>query len=164
MKNGKPVLAIVGPGRSGKDTMAEWCRDHTILEYKGGSSYTGCKYVAERLGLSWHDTWRTRHERRMDWYNILNEYRKDDPTKLIRECLEHSDIVCGLRDRTELLASRDAGLIDLVVWIDRPVPHDPTITFTIEDADIIIRNHGTFEEFYERLRRFAKTLGILKPQ
>lgn len=162
MRNGLPIVAIVGHGRAGKDTAAEYLRDNTVLQYKGGCSYTGCTYVAQQLGIDWHEAWRTRHERRMEWYNILNEYRKDDPSRLIRDCLSHSDIVCGVRDRIELLAAKKEKLIDLIVWIDRPVPVDPTVTFTVEDADTIIRNYTSFEDFYSRLRRFAAALNILK--
>lgn len=162
MRNGRPVLAIVGHGRAGKDTAAEFLRDHTNLRFKGGCSYTGCQYVAEKLGLSWHEAWRTRHERRMEWYRLLNEYREGDPSRLVRDCMEHSDIVCGVRDCMEMQACKKEGLFDLVVWIDRPVPIDPTVTFTIEDADVIVRNYSGFEDFYERLKRFSKILGILK--
>jgi hypothetical protein len=162
MRNGLPVLAIVGHGRAGKDTAAEWLRDHTHLKFKGGCSYTGCDYVAKKLGLSWHEAWRTRHELRMDWYRILNEYREGDPSRLVRDCLEHSDIVCGIRDRMEMIAAKKEGLLDLIVWIDRPVPVDPTVTFTIEDADVIIRNYSGFDDFYARLRRFSNVLRILK--
>lgn len=162
MRNGKPILAIVGHGRAGKDTAAEFFRDHTVLRFKGGCSYTGCQYVADKLGISWHEAWRTRHERRMDWYRILNDYREGDPSRLIRDCLEHSDIVCGVRDSIELSVARKECLLDLVVWIDRPVPFDPTVTFTIEDADVIIRNYTGFSDFYTRLKRFAKVLGVLR--
>ena len=162
MRNGLPILAIVGHGRAGKDSAAEWLRDHTKLRFKGGCSYTGCQYVADKLGISWHEAWRTRHERRMEWYTLLNEYREADPAKLIKDCLVHSDIVCGVRDGKELHAAKQEGLLDLIVWVDRPVPIDPTVTFTIDDADVIIRNYGSFGTFYSRLKRFARTLGVLK--
>jgi hypothetical protein len=164
MRNGLPILAIVGHGRAGKDTVAEWLRDNTILRFKGGCSFTGCQYVADKLGSSWHEAWRTRHERRMEWYHILNEYRKDDPTRLVRDCLEHSDIVCGLRDREELLGAKAKKLFDLVIWVDRPVPIDPTVTFTVDDADLIIRNYTKFEDLYERLTHLAGVLKVLRSQ
>jgi hypothetical protein len=100
---------------------------------------------------------------RLKWYHYLNEFRKDDPARLIRLVLETSDFVCGVRDSQELLAARDQGLLDLIVWVDNPrVPDDPTVTFTRADADIIIRNDDTIPVYLERWRRLAACLGVLR--
>lgn len=160
MRNGKPIIAIVGPSRAGKDTAAEYLRDHTTLRYLGGCSFTGCKHVAIKLNLSWKEAWRTRHERKDEWYKILNEYRKDDPTKLIRECLEHSDIVCGIRDYTEIIEAKFEKLIDLVIWINRNVASDSVLTFGPEVSDITIDNYDTFHSYYRKLTSLAKVLGV----
>ncbi|NIN68084.1 MAG: hypothetical protein GTO63_25935 [Anaerolineae bacterium] len=90
----------------------------------------------------------------------MNEYREGDPSRLIRDCLSHSDIVCGPRDKAELLAAKGEGLIDLIVWVDRDVPEDPTVTYSIDDADIVVRNRGTLLQYEERLARLMKALRI----
>lgn len=168
MRNGKPVLALCGYGRAGKDTSAEWFRDNTCLQFKGGCSWTARQYMANRLSedlgrlVTVAEVYDRRHEDRMKWYNYMNEYRKDDPARLIRDVLKHSDLVCGVRDRAELLAARDTGLLDLIVWIDRDVPVDPTVTYSIDDCDIVIRNHGTVPELHRRLEKLAAVLQILR--
>lgn len=163
MREGKPILCIVGYGRAGKDTACEWLRDHTVLRYAGGSSWSACDYMAGFLGKTPEEAYRDRHQDRMMWFNELNKLRdREGPTCLVRRCLTHSDLVCGLRNRVEILGGRRDGLLDLVVWIDRPVPVDPTVEFDVNDADLVIRNHGTLEEFYGRLERFARALKILR--
>ena len=163
MREGKPILAVVGHGRAGKDTAAEWFRDHTVLRYAGGSSWSAADYMGGLLGKTAEEAYRDRHADRMFWFDELNKLRdREGPTCLVRRCLTHSDVVCGLRNRVELLGGRREGLIDLIVWIDRPVPHDPTVEFDIDDADLVIRNHGTLREFYGRLENFARTLKIIR--
>lgn len=171
MRNGLPVIALCGYGRAGKDTAAEWLRDHTVLRFSGGCSWTALPYMARRLSedfgrlVTEEEAYRRRHEDRMKWYTYMNEYRKDeyrkdDPARLIRDVLQHSDLVCGVRDRCELLAAREEQLLDLVVWIDRDVPVDPTVTYSIDDCDIVVRNHGTIHEFHQRLYRLARSLRL----
>jgi len=160
MKDGVPVLAFCGYGRAGKDTAAEWFRDHTPLKFAGGCSWTVLPHIAKDLGLSVEEAFRRRHEDRRYWYNWCNEYRRDDPARIIRESLVHSDMVCGVRDVIELIAGKAEGLIDLAVWIDRPVPLDPTVTYSVEDCDIIVRNYEGLDAFFKRLERLAKALRI----
>lgn len=158
-----PTLALCGHGRCGKDSAAEWLRDNTLLTFKGGCSWTALPYVAGRLGISTEEAWATRHDNRMEWYHICNEYRKDDPSRLIRDVLKHSDLVCGIRDRKELVDAKEKGLIDLIIWIDRDVPCDPTVTYTIDDADIVIRNNGDLDSFYKKLGNLARAIGVGLP-
>lgn len=160
MRNGLPVLAFVGHGRSGKDTCCEWLRDNTFLRFAGGCSYTVLPHVARALGLTTEEAWATRHDNRMFWYEWCNEYRREDPARIVRECLAHSDVVCGVRDGVELRAARDEGLVDVIVWVDRAVPADPTVAFTADDADLVLRNHGSLDDLYRRLRRLATALKI----
>jgi len=162
----KPVIAFCGYGRAGKDTGAEWFRDHTALVFKGGCSWTARVYMAERLTqdlgrlVTVDEAYARRHEDRMKWYTYMNEYRKDDPARLIRDCLTHSEIICGIRDRAELLAAREEGLLDLIIWVDRDVPVDPTVTYTVDDCDIIIRNHRSVMAYYSKLWQLARSLGL----
>lgn len=159
-----PVLAFVGYGRAGKDTAAEWFRDNTPLRYAGGCSWTARHYMAEKLGVSPEEAYRRRHENvemRQLWYEELNKYREKDAARLIRDCLEHSDIVAGVRDREELFAAKREGLLDLIVWIKRDVPVDPTVTYVETDCDCTIHNSSDLSSFYSKLASLAKTLKLL---
>jgi len=162
----KPIIAFCGYGRSGKDTGAEWFRDHTKLVFKGGCSWTARIYMAERLSkemgrlVTPEEAYARRHEDRMKWYEYLNNYRCGAPSRLIRDCLNHSDIICGIRDRAELLAAREEGLLDLIIWVDREVPTDPTVTYTADDCDVIVRNHHSLPDYYAKLWHLAASMGL----
>lgn len=165
--DGKPlVLAFCGYGRCGKDTACEWLRDHTKLVFNGGCSWTASPYMAMRLSrelgreVTVEDAYDRRHADRMKWYTYMNEYRRDDPARLIRDCLVHSNIICGIRDREELLAAREEGLLDLIIWIERDVPTDETVTYTVDDCDIILRNQHSLGAYYAKLWRLANSLGL----
>jgi hypothetical protein len=118
--------------------------------------------MAKRLGLHSDEAYARRHEDRQLWYEYLNEFRRDDPSKLIQLVLQTSDIVCGVRDREEMFAARREGLVDLLVWVHRPqAPLDTTVTYSRSDCDIVIDNDGTIPQFHTRIRNLAKALGLL---
>jgi hypothetical protein len=160
-------LAICGPGRAGKDTAAEFLATISPLRYTAGTSYW-----ARHLVFDWmqrdgfpqyadaHACWLDRHNHRQLWAEIIGQYNANDPVKLYRDCLADQDLLTGIRWRHEQSACKGAGLCDLWIWIDRPGCDDPTCQVRAEDCDITILNHGTLEEFHERLRRFASILRL----
>lgn len=153
-------LAILGNGRAGKDTCGAWFGEHTNLKYVGSTSEVVCPLIAQELGISPEEAWNSRHNNRQFWYEWCNEYRKEDPAKLAKYCLSRGDMVVGLRDKIELYACKEEDLFDLIIWVDRDVPEDKTVTFSREDCDIMISNRGSFEELYGKLARLAKSLGL----
>jgi hypothetical protein len=157
---GNPKIALLGYGRAGKDTAGAWLGEHTPLRYVGSTSQVICPMIAKELDIPVEEAWRTRHQHRMFWYEWANAYRRDDPAKLAKKCLEQGDMVVGLRDIIELNACKAAGLFDLIIWIDRDVPHDPTVTFTKEDCDIVVCNNTDLPTFYARLARLCRFAGI----
>ncbi len=156
-----PTIAFCGYGRAGKDTAGEFLGRVTPLRYIGSLSWVGKSIVAKALGICEMTAWETRHQRRMEWYTILNEYRKDDPTRLIRDSLALGEIVVGVRDKAELLAAKRQGLLTHTVWIDKPgVEIDPTTTYKPEDCDCVISNHTAIEEFHGRLLDWCRKFQI----
>lgn len=153
------TIMFVGEGRAGKDTACEYLAQITTLRNAGTTSKYLAKYVAEELGWSMEEAYARRHESdemRMIWYNRGNKVREKGPTTLAREALLYGEITGGVRDLDEILAIRAEGMVDLIVWIEnKRVPKDPTVKFTSAEADIVIENNGSLEEFYEKLRRFA---------
>lgn len=156
----KLAVAVVGHGRSGKDTAAEFLGQLTGLRYVGSTSWIGLDYMASRLGLCPMTAWETRHAHRVRWKQYLDEYRADDPAKLVRLSLERGEIVSGIRDRCELVAAREHGLVRHIVWIQRDVPVDPTVTFTMQDCDWVIRNDADLDTFRARVAFWAGSVGL----
>lgn len=156
-------MLLVGHGRCGKDTAGEYLARISNLKFAGTTSKYLAPYVAAVMGVSVEEAYRDRHRNRDQWYRIGNELREKDPGILIRESLEHGDIVGGIRDIEEVDAAHRGGMADLVIWIENIwVPNDPTLMFTERQCDIVIPNNWGIEQFEARLRRFAACMGILR--
>jgi hypothetical protein len=153
-------LAIVGPSRCGKDVAARWFAEHTPLRYSKSTSQVIAPHAAARLGLSAEEAFARRHEDRDLWFKLGCELRRDDPAYLAREVLRDGDLVVGVRDRAEMEATIREGLVDLVIWIDRDVPVDPTLTYGRELADVVIENRWSLADLHRRLDRLASTWGL----
>lgn len=159
----KPKIAIVGYGRAGKDTAGYFLSTITALRYTGSMSNVVCPLIAKEKGISAEEAWSKRHAERDYWKNWCDEYRKDDPTKIIRACLDVADIVVGVRGDLELYTAQASGLIHTTVWIGNPrVKVDPTVDFVEEDCDLTIYNDGDYAKFYRRLTNFARFAGLCR--
>ena len=75
--------------------------------------------------------------------------------KIYRDCLSNQDILTGVRWMHEFQTCRAAKLCDAWIYISRPGTSDSTNEITPGDCDVVIRNHGTIEEFKAELRRWA---------
>lgn len=157
-----PTVAICGPRNCGKDTAAGYIDEHTPLRFEGSLSKYLAPYVAGCLGLSIAETLSRKREFTDVWQKIGIEIRqKHGPLVLVTQCLRESDLIVGSRDILELAAIRCASLVDLVVWIDRDVPEDPTLNFGPDECDIVISNRGSIESFQRRLTRlFGRFAGV----
>jgi hypothetical protein len=149
------MIAFCGYGRSGKDTSAYMFSKITGIPYAGSISWMHKEIVAAKLGIPDQLAWDTRHEIREDWKRILEEYRGDDPAKLIRTCLKFSPIVCGARTFLELQAALQEGLIKIAVWVDRPgIAKDPTVTYTSSNCTHVLNNAGDLRELNNQIAAF----------
>lgn len=156
-------IALCGHGRVGKDEAANWFNANTTIRYSGFStSMAITPHAAKRLGISEAEAFARRHEDRMLWYELGNELREHDRAFLARQTFEHGDIAVGIRDRQEMLAVLEEGLVDLAIWISRGVPPDPTLTYGPELCHIIIQNRSDLPEFHAKLHRLSACLGILR--
>ena len=156
-------ILLVGHGRAGKDVGGEYLEKITGLKFAGTTSLYLKKYVAQRLGRSEEDVYATRHDDREMWKAIGDEIRQNNPGMLLEEALAVGPITGGIRDIREIVHARDKNIVDLIVWIENDrVAVDPTVTFSPREADIIIQNNWSIEEYHMRLRRLAKALGIYR--
>ena len=154
-------LAIVGPGRSGKDEIANWLHANTSLCYLGYStSRVICPHAARQLGISEDEAFARRHEDRALWRRIGDELRAHDPAHLAREVLKHQDVCVGIRARCEIEAAQRERLVDLTLWVARDVPNDETLEYGSEVADLIIENRQSLSHLHARLSRLARALGL----
>jgi hypothetical protein len=113
------------------------------------------------MGLTVEAAFPLRHRDRALWFKVGNDLRRHDPARLVREAIKDGDIVQGLRNADEVIASRAEGLVDLFLWIHRDVAIDPTMTFGPDLCDLIIENNQSLEDFYRKLRAFSAFARIL---
>jgi len=154
-------LLFVAPGRSGKDECCAITARLTGLRNAGTFSLHLTPFVAEALGVDAATAYATRHTNRDTWFRIGNEMRRDDPARLCKLAFAAGDISGGVRGLPEIAAIREQGLVDLIVWVDRDVPHDPTMEFGPEWADVRVGNNGTLAELEARLARLLRFGGLL---
>ncbi len=157
----RPKILVVGPGRCGKDESCAIVERLTGLKNAGTFSLHLTPFVAAALGVSEADAYANRHRDRETWFRIGEEMRQGDPTRLCRLAFSAGDVSGGVRGLEEIRAIREQGIADLIVWVDRVVPHDPTLMFGEEMADVRISNHGTLDELERRWRRLLTFGGLL---
>jgi len=156
-----PAVAFCGMGRCGKDTAGIYLASGCSIRFKGSVSSIVAPLIATGLNQDVDTAYAERHENRMYWYEFCNELRRHDPTLLVKMTLSENDIVGGIRSANELFECSRLGVIDLSVWVENDrVAKDPTVEYTADDCDIVVRNCGTLSEYYGKLRRLAGTLNL----
>ena len=145
-------ILIVGHSRAGKDEVAWRLARHLGVRNGGAMSRHMAHHVAGVLGCLPSDAYRDRHQHRMRWRQIIDDYRREDPARILREMFQTAEVVCGVRARAEFEAGRKEGFFDLAVWIENPrVPPDPTLELTAEDCDRVLVNDGDLRILQSRI-------------
>jgi len=158
---GFPIIAFCGHGRSGKDLAAKWLSGTYGVRYVGSVSHAVSPLIAESLGMSREEAFESRHDDRMYWFEWCNALRRDDPALLVKLTLAENDMVAGIRGDVELHACKAQGVIDLAIWVDNPrVEKDPTVEFSVDDCDLVIRNSGGRLSYFNRLKLLCDYLGF----
>lgn len=162
-----PKFLILGHGRHGKDTLAEIWEEKFDMKFKS-SSMVACRKVImpvlqEKYGYETvEECYEDRINHRQEWYDLICNYNSEDGSRLCREILhdDGNDCYVGMRSKRELEASR--SLFDLIIFVDaserHPLEGGKSCTITKEDADVVITNNGTLEEFREKAERNGKLI------
>jgi hypothetical protein len=147
---------VLGNKRHGKDTLCE------ILEAAYGVSFASSSWVACKKFLfnslkdvmgykTPEECFEDRDGWRELWYQMICAFNSKDRTRLGKLIFSENTIYCGCRDREEFEAMKAAGMFDLVIWVDASErleqEDESSLKLTKEDADIVITNNTTLEEF-----------------
>ena len=158
-------LCIIGPGRSGKDTVAEWLGKNTEHTYIGGTSWFAAEYMFTYMtenGFKYRtveECWNDRIYHRELWAKIIDEHiNKPDPCRLYKDCLKRQSILTGIRREREYESLYENFPDILTIWVERDVPIDPTLELTADHADIIILNNESLDRLYEKLKNLSRHL------
>jgi len=162
-----PKLLIIGHARHGKDSMAEILQTHFGLKFKSSSEAASEIFIydvlKEKYGYSTpFECFEDRVNHRAEWHQLICDYNIDDKAKLAKGILEHADCYVGMRDYREIDECINQNLFDLIIWVDASarLPLEDTSSFNISksNADIIVNNNGTYEEFENKVIRLGKAL------
>ena len=160
-------LLVIGHARHGKDSLAEILQEHFGLKFISSSQACVDIFIYSELKDKYgyktrENCFNDRINHRQEWYELICEYNKDDKARLAKEILKYNNTYVGMRDSGEIKECLKQGLFDLVIWVDasKRLPPEESNSFNItkSDADIVVENNDTFEEFKERVLRLGSFL------
>ena len=162
-----PKLLIIGSARHGKDSMAEILQENFGLKFKSSSQAAAEIFIYDALKEKYgyqtpEECFEDRVNHRAEWHQLICDYNIDDKAKLAKGILEQAECYVGMRDYREIKECINQELFDLIIWVDASerLPDEDSSSFNInkEDADIIIDNNSTYEEFETRVIRLGEAL------
>ena len=103
-----------------------------------------------------------RHNHRKLWYDMINDYCKDDLARLGRNLFAEHDIYCGLRNKREFFAMQNEEIFDYAIWVDRSdhLPHEDNNSMTIEQwmCNYTIDNNGDLKRLEKNVAMLMRTI------
>ena len=160
-------ILILGNGRHGKDTLGELFNKYFGLTFMSSSQASADFFLYNQLKDKYgyttsEECFEDRVNHREEWYQAICDYNKDNRARLAQDILSRTDCYVGMRDKEEFKECVKQKLFDIIIWVDasKRLPLEPGTSFNINmsDADIIVENNGTFEEFVEKSKRIGKAL------
>lgn len=161
----KKKLLIIGYARHGKDTVCEVLREKYNYNYVSSSVFCAKMFIYDELAplygyTSIEECYDDRVNHRSEWYNLISNYCKDDPSLLGKQIFAEHDIYCGLRNIREYHAMREQNVFDLCIWVDRSkhLPPEPETSMTLSEknADIILDNNGSLQDLFNNIDNLVK--------
>ena len=162
-----PKLLVIGNARHGKDTVCEILQEKFDYKFRSSSDFCAEKFIYNELKnkygyKNYDECFRDRHNHRVEWYNMIHDYCKDDFARLGREIFAENNIYCGLRNKSEFHAMRNTRVFDYAVWVDRsdhlPPEDKASMSLEIWMADYVIDNNGTVDDLRRNTGELMQTL------
>ena len=160
-------LLIIGHARHGKDTLAELLHEYFGLKFISSSQACSEIFIYNELKDKYgyttpEECFEDRVNHRAEWYHMICDYNKDDKARLAKDILKYNNTYVGMRDSGEIKECLKQELFDLIIWVDAserlPLESSGSFNITKADADVIVENNGTLEEFKEKVFRLGKFL------
>lgn len=160
-------ILILGNARHGKDTLAELFQEHFGLTFMSSSQASADFFLYNQLKdkygyTSPEECFNDRVNHREEWYLAICDYNKNNRARLAQDILKQTDCYVGMRDKEEFNECVKQNLFDIIIWVDAskrlPLELGTSFNINMSDADIIVENNGTFEEFIEKSKRIGKIM------
>lgn len=175
-----PNIVVIGHKRHGKDAFCEMLRDSFMVSF-AGSSYVAAEEFLYKEAEMQLNCWQIAPKGLVDhpdgtlmtldeFYEARNDNREWWFDQISRFCVTGTElgdlifnkqgktIYCGCRNYREYKAMKDAGMIDLTVWVDassrRELESPESFNIPKSEADVVIDNNGPEESLFEITRQF----------
>jgi hypothetical protein len=155
-------VAVLGPANCGKDTVCKWLSDNTPLHFDMSTS----AFFGIQTETNVDDLKKLPYGRETLAREIA-EYNQSDGTgcRLYRELAETQNLINGIRRERELYACLASGLVQRVLWIERPGYEEATCEIAKEDIPSsrldVIYNYSNLKGLYNSLTEWANNRGIM---
>lgn len=149
------ISVVLGYTGSGKTTAARYLSEITSIPFTDTSGVL-IKLYCEDKGYDVDTIIENKDEHRQNLYEYGKKLQKEDPSILIKECLDRGSILCGLRRQSELDFLKDSGHNPVVIWIHRDgITKNPTDEIAPSEADIVVNNDGSLDELKKKMGDIA---------
>lgn len=169
-----PKIVILGHGRSGKDTVAEYMAEKYGFRFMSSSMFVARSAIwpacdsAPKPPLpayaSFDEFYADRHNHRATWFKLISDYNRDDPARLGMELFAKHDLYVGLRSAREFHALRTRHAFDFVVWVDAGTRIKPegADSCTVEPwmSDYVIDNAHTIQGMRRSVDALMSLFGV----
>lgn len=154
---------ILGHKRHGKDTVAEVLVQYSYLKFESSSQAANELFIFDALKEKYgyetlEECFEDRDNHREEWYNLITEYNREEPSRLAQEILKTNDIYVGMRSQRELVRCKELGLFDVIICVYDPrkehEDEDSCDLDPLDEADVILLNQGTKSDIEQKTRRF----------
>ncbi len=149
-------ILVLGNRYSGKSTVAGVLSD--LIKSRGGYIDTSTIIIqqfAAANNLSPGEIAQNKESYRDDLFNYARSIQEEDPAYFVDQALGTSDIVCGVRNKDEVEATKHK--FDLTLWIDRSTAErSSTEMVGPEDADVVVDNDGTISQLRFQLEEILR--------
>ncbi len=159
-------ILVIGHGGHGKDTVSAMLRDLYGFSFTSSSMFCAERVIMPAMAGGRYATveecFEDRVNRRAEWYRLIRDFNRPDPSALGRAIFEEHDVYCGLRSKAELHALMNARAVDFVIWVDRSdnVAPEGRDSCTVEPwmAHYVLDNNGTLEDLEFNVRQLMSTI------
>lgn len=157
----KPKILIVGHGRHGKDTVAEFICKYTNYKAIASSLAAAEIFIFEELKNKYNyktfeECFEDRSNHRSEWYDLICGYNKNDKARLAKDIMKTNDIYTGMRDDLEIQECLKNNIFDYVIGVYDPrKPLEPNSSFNIDIfnvSDIIICNNKDLSNLEDNVK------------
>lgn len=160
-------ILLIGHGRHGKDTVAEYIKKFTDVNFSSSSMAAAKIFIYDELKnkykyTTFEECYNDRANHRAEWYDLICGYNKHDKARLAKKIMRDNDIYVGMRDKDEINKCKEDGVFDFVLGVFDPrKPLEPSNSFNIDvfsDSDFVIINNEGLIELKNKVELFCKIL------